>query len=372
MNQARSLSRLASTAASSRVLNLHEVEASSGKTQEHMRSPLFLCRRMNQAIILKHALRAHDRAYVHTRRATATKVIFPISRADLRLGGYSFFVEQGDLVRVFNEAIGNEAPQPHIAQDLELLREIARLPSLDPYLLRDATRLLGREVADCYFNISESDIRAVQEFLLHDMQALVARAFANGNANTSLLASRLSQMMLDDPTNAALDPLRHALKFDALDFEIALKGWKGVLYYKWSHQRLRQDFPDIARQLASLRMSKATDEDKVYLFGLIKRILAHLEDNFATVKKHIDGYDLAFSALVNNNQPKPFQAFLDQASQSFNEIGRAIGEISHASDFWSYRRAVDASGRIDVETAHEIIGELAHALGLQYDAELDV
>ena len=372
MNQPRSLNRLASTAASSRVLNLNEIEACFGKTEAHHQAPLFFCRRMNQAIILKHALRAHDRSYVHTRRATATKVIFPISRTDLRLGGYSFFIEQGELVHVFQEAVGHETPHTDLSQDLELLREIARLPSLDPYLLRDVTRLMGRQVADCYFNISESDIRAVQEFLLHDMQALVARAFANAGANTSLLASRLSQMMLDDPKNPALDPLRNALKFDQLDFEIALKGWKGVLYYKWSNVRLRQSFPDIARQLASLRINKATDEDKVYLFGLIKRILAHIESNFATVKKHVDGYDQAFAALVSKNEPKPFQAFLDQASQSFNEIGRAIGEISHATDFWTYRRANDASGRIDVETAHEIIGELAHALGIKYDAALDV
>ncbi len=258
-------------------------------------------------------------------------------------------------------------PADFVNQDIELLRAISRLPSLDPYLLRDVTRGLGRKVADCYFNISPRDIRAVRSFLHRDMRALVERANEDAGFDTDLTADRLSHLMMEDAASPALAPLRQALRFGVEDFQVAMKGWKGVLYYKWCYARLLQGFPTVATRMASMRLNRPRHEDKVYLYGLVRRILQQIDENFGSVKVHIIGYDTAFQALIDDNDPIPFQTFLREASRSFVEIGRAIGEISHACDFWNYRQGQDAEARIDVDIAHELVGELAHALGLSYD-----
>lgn len=369
MQQLRSLHRLGHTAASARVLNLHEIAIANSSNPSHAASPMFSCRRLNEAILLKHALRAQDRPYVQTGRATATKIVFPISKSDLRLGGYSLFIEQPNLDPAFREAMGANTPGKFIERDLELLREISLLPSLDPYLLHDVTHGLGRQVADCYFNISRRDIRAVRSFLHRDMHTLVDRANGDAGIDTELTADRLSQLMMEDAGNPALAPLRDALRFGAEDFERSLKGWKGVLYYKWCYARLLQGFPAVATRMASMRLNRARQEDKVYLYGLVRRIIKRLDENFASVKVHITGYDTAFKSLINENDPIPFQTFLRSASQSFSEIGQAIGEISHACDFWNYRQGKSTDERIEVDIAHELIGELAHALGLSFDKD---
>ncbi len=367
MQQLRGLHRIAQTAASARVLNLHEIANTNAANPEHAAMPLFSCRRLNEAILLKHALRAQDRPYVCTPRATATKIVFPISKSDLKLGGYSLFIEQPNLDAAFREAMGSNTPIENVNQDIELLREIARLPSLDPYLLRDVARGQGRKVADCYFNISPRDIRAVRSFLHRDMRALVERANDGAGFDTDLTAERLSRLMMEDAASPSLAPLRKALRFGAEDFEHSLKGWKGVLYYKWCYARLLQGFPAVATRMASMRLNRPRHEDKVYLYGLVRRILQQIDENFGSVKVHIIGYDTAFQALIDDNDPIPFQTFLRTASRSFTEIGRAIGEISHACDFWNYRQGQDADARIDVDIAHELIGELAHSLGISYD-----
>ena len=370
-HQLRSLHRLARTAASARVLNLHEIARLNAANQAHAAEPLFSCRRLNDAILLKHALRAQDRPYVHTHRATATKIVFPFSKSDLKLGGYALFVEQANLDAAFREAVGPNTPNESISRDLELLREIARLPSLDPYLLRDVTQGLGRQVADCYFDISLQDIRAVRSFLRRDMRALVDRAGGAVGLDIDLTADRLTHLMMEDPANPALAPLRHALRFGVEDFERSLKGWKGVLYYKWCYARLLQGFPAVATRMASMRLHRASQEDKVFIYGLVRRILQRLDENFASVKVHLVNYDTVFQSLIDQNDPLPFQTFLRGASQSFSEIGRAIGEISHACDFWNYRQGKDAGERIDVDIANELIGELAHSLDLSFDKATD-
>jgi len=366
-HQLRSLHRLGRTAASARVLNLHEIARLNATNQAHRAQPLFRCQRLNEAILLKHALRAQDRPYVCTHRATVTKILFPFSKADLKLGGYALFVEQPNLDSAFREAVGPNTGNESINRDLELLREIAALPSLDPYLLRDVAEGLGRQVADCYFDISPQDIRAVQSFLRRDMRDLVDRASGTAGLDIDVTADRLTHLMMEDPTNPALAPLRHALRFGVEDFERSLKGWKGVLYYKWCYARLLQGFPTVATRMASMRLHRASHEDKVFIYGLIRQILRRLDENFASVKVHLVNYDTVFQALIEQNDPLPFQAFLRGASRSFSEIGRAIGEISHACDFWNYRQGDGRETRIDVETANELVGELAHSLDISFD-----
>jgi hypothetical protein len=366
--QTRSLSQIARTSSTTRVLNLHEVAVSAGATEAYHSDPLFKCHRLNTAIILKHALRNEDRTYLRTRRATATKVIFPLSRSDLRLGGFSFFVEQDDLCAVFQDAVGAHVNSDLIASDIALLKEIARLPTLDPYLIQDVTRQLDLIVADCYFNVSAADLDSIQEYILQDMESLVALAYGGSGANTTLIADRLSNLMLRDPGDPALAPLRKALKFCPSDFVLAMRGWKGLLYYKWAYERLRDFFPKIVEQMLTSHIAKATTEDKQYLQTLIGKIITRQDENFSKVKSGMLAYEEAFRALVECHNAKPFQIFINNVSKTFDDIGNAISEVSHTCEFWQFRRGDAPDLRINVDDAYEIIGELAHALGIQYDA----
>jgi hypothetical protein len=366
--QTRSLSQIARTASTTRVLNLHEVAVNAGATEAYHSEPLFKCHRLNKAIILKHALRNEDRTYMRIRRATATKVIFPLSRSDLRLGGYSFFVEQDNFSSVFQDAVGAHVNADLVAGDIALLKEIARLPTLDPYLIQDATRQFDRIVADCYFNISAADLDSIQEYLLQDMESLVALAYGGSGANTNLIADRLSNLMLRDPGNPSLEALRKALKFSPSDFVIAMRGWKGLLYYKWSYERLRDFFPKIVEQMLTSQFAKATTEDKQYLQTLIGKIITRQDENFSKVKSAMLAYEEAFRALVECHNAKPFHIFINNVSKTFDDIGNAMSEVAHTCEFWQFRRGDAWNPRIDVDDAYEIIGELAHALGIQYDA----
>jgi hypothetical protein len=79
-------------------------------------------------------------------------------------------------------------------------------------------------------------------------------------------------------------------------------------------------------------------------------------------------YEEAFRALVECHNAKPFQIFINNVSKTFDDIGNAISEVSHTCEFWQFRRGDAPDLRINVDDAYEIIGELAHALGIQYDA----
>ena len=87
-------------------------------------------------------------------KPTATKIIIPFDRKDLGLGGQSVFVGQRGWADLIIEACNASSD---MSRDLNTLRLIDSLPSLDPFLLREHLRRHGHMVGNCYFALSPAD-----------------------------------------------------------------------------------------------------------------------------------------------------------------------------------------------------------------------
>ncbi|MGZ7227044.1 hypothetical protein ACXWO0_11310, partial [Streptococcus pyogenes] len=67
------------------------------------------------------------------------------------------------------EAFGVAATHP----DIQTLRLIDELPSLDPFLLREQLRRGGLDPSPCYFSISDSDLERMLAFVRNEIEPLV-------------------------------------------------------------------------------------------------------------------------------------------------------------------------------------------------------
>ena len=130
----RSLSLLQNSGATSRVLNLHRLQAQYGDDAEHLASPLFKDARLNRAIIVKYRLREAERDLFDDYRASATKLILPIDGQDLRSGGRYVFIGQRGYDAILTELLGERVSRIEDRKTLDLL---SRIPSFDPFLLRE-------------------------------------------------------------------------------------------------------------------------------------------------------------------------------------------------------------------------------------------
>src|SRR5581483_7742914 len=115
----RNLAHLEESASTARVLNLLRIWQRKSRDPSYAQSPFFENPQLNQSIILKHRLRGHERDLFWDERRTATKVIFPIDRYDLKLGGRFVFVDQANYDTVMEGVFGEEwLTRPH---DREIL-----------------------------------------------------------------------------------------------------------------------------------------------------------------------------------------------------------------------------------------------------------
>jgi len=135
----RNLAHLRRSASTARVLNLLKIYLDHGGEAEWAKRPLFRTPALNRSLIIKHRLRRDETDCFHLRRHVATKVVIPLDAADLKAGGRYVFVGQRGFEGVMREAFGIDAWHP----DLATLNLLDRLPSLDPFLLREQLKRSG-------------------------------------------------------------------------------------------------------------------------------------------------------------------------------------------------------------------------------------
>ncbi len=361
-NDRRDLSMIRESGSTARVLNLAFVHERHGDEPGYQEHPLFRNRRLNQAVIIKHTVRAEERVYFIRPEATATKVVLPFASTDLRLGGASFFVGQTDLPRLMRETIGGYNDPIVLEADLEMLQVLDSLPSFDPFLMRERLRRAGITPARCYFDVTDADLVRMRKFVTGEIAQLVELAFAGAGPAARDLAAKLSDKLMTDETAGSLEPLRQTLRMSGDEYREGVFAWKGFLYYKWMVGEFAPRLADLARQILAARVIRATNDERAQLGAARQRIVDHLGKTSAHVQSALDEYDTAYIDLANG-RPNAFRDFLLRAPTMFLVIGEAVGVIKHVESFWRFRFPMGAIPMLEADEAFEIFLEFETTLG---------
>jgi len=357
----RDLSLVRESASTTRVLDLAFIEQRFGDTEEYLKRPLFKSPQLNSAIIMKHALRLNERRLFNGLRVTATKIVFPFSKTDLRLGGAGVFVGEPDFERTLKGRL--EYSQPGgFDSDIDLLLLLDSLPSFDPFLMRERLRQSGIEPARCYFDVSEADASRMQKFVTSQIAALVELAFAGEMQAPRELSSRLAEKLMTDETAQSLDPLRATLRLSGEEYREGVFAWKGFLYYKWVVGEISPRIADLARSILAARVLNATREDAAAYNQSRQRIVKILGVTMGRIQAALAEYDEAFKAL-SQGKPTAFRDFLLSAPKMFLVIGEAVGIIKHIDSFWRFRFPAGRTPTMESDEAAEIFHDFELTLG---------
>lgn len=344
----RSLRALERTASTSRVLNLLAIAAQNGDREDWEEQPLFLNRVLNASMILKHRLRPDETYLFDDYRTAATKIIVPFERSDLGLGGQSLFIGQRGWMELLREACTDSRT---LEQDIRILRLLDKLPSLDPFLLREHLRRHDHIVAPCYFAISPADLEAMQGYVAMQIERLIKLAYENSGGGA--YTARLVEALLSTDVDERLEPLRATLMLEGEDFREGVFSWKGFLYYKWMLTTLQPQLHAVVKEIVNLAVSGPRDiETGLYIDGARQRLKRAITAQGAQVDRTLAVYDNAFAGLTQRGEPKAFRNFLLDAPRMFLSLGEKVGAASHIASFWRYRFPV---GRPPVASADEVV-----------------
>jgi hypothetical protein len=358
---ANSLKRIAATASSARVLDLHSLAVENPGDPDYLARPLFVHPVLNRSIIVKHNLQAGEGDRLPPGRFNATKVIFPFDQFDLNLGGQALFVDQEDLAGALTRRLDyHELP---LERDLAVLQTMARLPTLDPFLLSEVLNRQRIDVGRCYFRFSARDRDEMLGFVTAEIEALIQACFGTTSTNDKR-ARRLSELLLSGQSSPELEPLRTTFRMDEAEFSEAIFAWKAFLYYRWRSHDLAVLLKSTLRSVASIDLKRYRRGELTFVAKAKPLLEATIVENWREVGRLLRLYDRAFASLTEQENPDGFQSFLANGASLFVELGERIGRLEQVNSFWEDRFGGGTEG-MSPEDVLNGVRDLAQALAIQ-------
>jgi hypothetical protein len=328
----RNLKAMVATSSSARVLNLHGLAAEQPAASD--RKPMFVHPVLNRAILAKHNVAPGDEERIAPRRFNATKIIFPFDPDDLNLGGQFMFVDQSDFLVALTRRLdyGGLA----LERDVAVLRILDRLPTLDPFLVREVLAKQHIEVDQTYYRLSAPDKAQMLGFVEGQMESLIQLCFGDLDPSDPR-TGRMSRLLLSDGDSADLEPLKATLNMDDEDFSEAMFAWKAFLYYRWRAQVLAPALKTTLRSIAKLG-SRRCDADTLAFMVKAKELLEGVTTTaWREIGQILKLYDTAYLGLTRDHKPENFRGFLSEGANLFIGLGERIGRLEQLVSFWAYR-----------------------------------
>ena len=359
----RSLEFLKKSAATSRVLNLWQISLKEGGKQEYEASPFFKNSLLNKAIIVKHRVRGGEADLFEYPVQNATKILLPIAERELRYGARFVFVGQRNFEEVIAVSFGDDLQVG--TRDRNVLDIIDRLPSLDPFLMREILKTNGYTPAPCYFNVSEADLQRMFESARVELEPLIQMSFGTDLAFSSHAATFLNKI-LSDANSVELEPLRRVMGMDARQFQEGIFCWKAFLDYKWQLRDLMPRIREVLNEIAIIRPIGNVDfDDKAYIAKIKIELRSWIFGAVESVTDSLAVYDAAYAAMTKQNEPAAFREFLLRAPAMFNSLGERLSSIEHVASFWRYRFPPKQLQRVPVDELVDIFMDFEQSLSSQ-------
>lgn len=343
---------LAKGGATTRVLDLHSIAEKYAGTDAHMDRPFFNHPRLNRCFVIKHTVRAHERPYVMSSQPVVTKILIPLASQDLSLGGHAVFVEEvgfADKIR----AQFTHPDDPHLTDlDLIRLRELAGLPSFDPFLLKERFRTSARPISDLYFEISQAEVDRMIDSVAEQIIAVVSLAFkSKRNRRNDERAIDFARQLLSSEDAGRLEALRLSLEMTSTEFERGIFGWKGVLYYRWCMSEIFRSLKTFLAGIREVSIIGTTQSERAELERMRRLIIAETRKRWIALSKIMEEYETVFARFCKGEDARGFQNFLLQAPGLFYDIGSDISIVNHVPGYWRFWMKTNPKGYLHAREA---------------------
>lgn len=303
------------------------------KQLDWMDKPMFQTKELNSSIIVKHRLRRDETDRFNIVPPVATKIIIPIDRRELKSGGRYIFVDQINYEETMAEIFGLEKYHT----DMLVLDMMNKLPSLDPFLLKERLARAGIEPANCYFSLSASDLDDMLEFVKVEITPLVYLS-VEGATTSMKSVERMAVKILSNLPSDRTDSLGKTLGLSPEQYDEGVFCWKGFLYYKWSLAKILKDLGRVSEIIYNVKATGPVDVmARDYIARAQRTIKQEIISTTVDVRCTLQIYDNAYEALTENGNPLAFKNFLIEAPTLFAQLGEQIGAIQHIISFSDYQ-----------------------------------
>jgi hypothetical protein len=331
---------------SAKVYNCHRItqglEAAAKKDATEPRR-LFASPGLNKTVIIKVVEPTASRDKLppgrQMHRAIKTKIHFSYDDEDITKGGASVLYDHPDRASALAELAGldrGHSPEA-FKRDMDILNAMAKLPSLDPFLLKDRLMAHAEEVDPAYFAISPAEWTRISQRIRDKIRPMVLMAAGN-DSNVEAKVQVLLDKLWESKSLEEFSPFFKAMNLPVDKTAEIMQAWKGITFYELEYGALAPKVQEFGRWFkdGSQPLDPMNKMTKTDLERLQDSTRNKLKQNLADISQILNEYQASYEELfVKRTGAQKFGQFLGASSRHFNNLGGALNEMSHAILVWN-------------------------------------
>ena len=310
-------------------------------------------------------------------RPIETAIYVPHDANEIPAGGYAIYLRQREFVKLLKHHVGVdfEEGQANVSfeRDVEILRTIDSIPSLDPFLLKSALHKYLHEIHPSYFAISEEEETGIKLLIAEKVNPIVARALGLKSAADVNERSQRFLQALWDPTMPEAKLFVSAFGISGDQAQQIFEGWKGVTFYEHTFNKNLQSVATVLRWLngadalpLDIREFKHFKEQQDMFRQAVVRKLRNL---IANVNGIFGEYTDCHGKFLNGGDPKPFRNFLAGVYRRYWVLGYCSMAVLHTVNIFERYMQSAIKNRLQFEQVEEMLKRMDASLSSQANVQ---
>lgn len=308
-------------------------------------------------------------------RPIETAIYVPHDSAEIGAGGYAIYLRQRDFESLLKHHVGVDMGQvsANYERDVDILRTIDTIPSLDPFLLKSALSKHLAEIHPGYFQISESEENGIKSLIASKVNPIVAKALGLTSANDVNERSARFLQALWDPSMPEAKLFVSAFGISGDQAPQIFEGWKGVSFYEHTFNRNKAA---TAKLLAWLNSPDATPLDireykhyKEQQDMFRQQVVKKLRNIVSNVSSIFGEYTVCHGKFLNEGDPKPFRQFLAGVYRRYWVLGYCSMAVLHAANIFERYMVSAVQNKLTFDQNEEMLKRMDVSLSSQANVQ---
>jgi hypothetical protein len=301
--------------------------------QEPDAKAFFRCKPLNNLVLIKDS----DTQSRTAANSIGTKLFLPFNENDIYEGGRTIFVHDQHVENALIDSFGRGAlPKEMLDQDMRILRILDKLPSLDPFLLKDVFINEKIEMNPAYFEVDKALWNEIELFILQGFEPLAKAAFPDA-VSSGELARKLVEKIWEGRDLEALKPLINAFRLPAGQELEIFAAWKGIIFYGFQHQRAQPLMAEMTAWLKEVKVPVAAvpAQERAEFKATLEAAKAQMQNEWLGTERVLADYQSSYDKMFKSRSgSNDFVQFLKNSNRAYWTLGNSLGKIGHANYCW--------------------------------------
>ncbi len=321
--------------------------------------PFFANKALNAIVLIKDTVPEEDR------RAGAPsvgmKLYFPFNENEIYEGGRTIFYHAKGVEKAILDYCGESAvSRDALDRDLRIMSVLARIPSLDPFLMKDIFLQEKINVHEAYLEVSQEAWEEIELYMLQKFEPLITAAFPDVQSSDDK-ARQLIDKIWEAQDLDALMPLITAFRLPREKALEIFSSWKGIVYYSYQYMREQTNFLNllkwIGQDIPSVGVSSEEKKKAAANLTLVKdQLRLEWQKTDEIVRSYQSSYDKMFKDKTSSTE---FLTFLKNSDKTYWQVGNCLGKVNHATYCWEVMTSRYDDRKLPWGPRQEVIGLLA-------------